>query len=199
MEYRFNNWTHQDSYIECADRVWATKVNGYFKRAEWIQQWNLGIVRDQVGTSMTDEIEHKRDYTLLKARGQQCTIPSSCHNLACPNGINTPRLWKTIVLSIIQIQVTDEKWWPGEMTNHCVKYYSDRTWQRRDIDWKIILVRCALWHWPWRYDHGSWPSHTLGSRTIIVQNIFQIEQGSKKLWLTDRQPGLLVSEYLTKG
>ena len=45
-----------------------------------------------------------------------------------------------------------------------------------------VLGMCALWPWPQRYDLGSRSWHTLGSLTIIVWNIIQIQLGNEELW-----------------
>ena len=45
-----------------------------------------------------------------------------------------------------------------------------------------ILGMCALWPWLWRYDLWSRSWQTLGSWTIIVWNIIQIQHDSEELW-----------------
>ena len=45
-----------------------------------------------------------------------------------------------------------------------------------------VLGMCALWPWPRRYDLGSRSWQILGSWTIIVWNIIQIQLGSEELW-----------------
>ena len=45
-----------------------------------------------------------------------------------------------------------------------------------------ILGMCVLWPWNKRYNLGSRSWHTLGSWTIIMWNIIQIQFGSEELW-----------------
>ena len=45
-----------------------------------------------------------------------------------------------------------------------------------------VLGMCAMWPWHGRFDHGSRSWHTLGSWTISVWNITQIQLGSDKWW-----------------
>ena len=68
------------------------------------------------------------------------------------------------------------------MYNHCVKYYTDPTWQWGVMARTRISSKCALWTWPWRYDLESTSWQTLGSWTTIVWNIIQIQLGSEELW-----------------
>ena len=71
---------------------------------------------------------------------------------------------------------------PWVMDNNFVKYYPDPTWQWGVMARTRISSICALWPWPRRYDPRSRSWHTLGSWTIIVWNIIQIERGIEELW-----------------
>ena len=64
----------------------------------------------------------------------------------------------------------------------CVKYYPDLTWRWGVIARTWIISMWALWPWHWRYDPGSITWHTLGSWTISVWNIIQIQHGNEELW-----------------
>ena len=77
---------------------------------------------------------------------------------------------------------------PSVMDNKRLKYYPDPTLQWGNMARTQILVMCALWPWPWRYDLGSRSWHTLGSWTAIVGNIIQIQLGSEELWPGHRFP-----------
>ena len=73
----------------------------------------------------------------------------------------------------------------------CVINYQDPTWQWGVMAWTRIFSMCALWPWPWRYDLRSRSWHNLGSWTISVWNIFEIQHGSEELW-----PGHGFSVYM---
>ena len=114
--------------------------------------------------------------------------------------------WTTIVGNIIQIKhgirsydpdkdfgyvctvtLTLEIWpWTKVMKHHwvmdnnLVRYYPDPTRQWGVMVWAQIFSICALW--PWRYDLRSRSWRTLGTWTIIVWKIIQIQLGSVELW-----------------
>ena len=71
---------------------------------------------------------------------------------------------------------------PWVMDNNCVKYYPDPIWQWGVMARTWILGMCVLWPWNKIYNLGSRSWHTLGSWTIIVWNIIQIQFGSEELW-----------------
>ena len=61
----------------------------------------------------------------------------------------------------------------------------------RSYDRDTVLCMYALWPWPWRCNLASWWWHALGSWTISVWNIIQIQRGSEELW-----PGRIFSVYV---
>ena len=71
---------------------------------------------------------------------------------------------------------------PWVMDNNCVKYHPDQIWLWGVMVRTRIFGICALWPWPLRYDLGSRWRHNLGSWTIMVWNIIQIQLGSEELW-----------------
>ena len=62
------------------------------------------------------------------------------------------------------------------MYNKCVKYYQDPIWQWGVMVRTRISGMCALLPWPWRYDFGQIPWHSLGSWTTIAWNNIWIGQ-----------------------
>ena len=128
--------------------------------------------------------------------------------------------WKISVWNIIQIPLYNDELWPVDRFSvyaHCDPDLGDMTLcQGHDTPLVHGQQLCELltrsnfavrscgpdtdfgyvWPWPWRYDLRSNLWHTLGSWTIILWNIIQIEQVGTELWpgqevdrWTDRQTG----------
>ena len=106
----------------------------------------------------------------------ECEILSRSNFAVRSNGPDTDfRYVYTVTLTLeiwLSVKLMTRPW---VMDNNCVKYHQDPPWQWGVMARAHILVMCALWPWPWRYDPGSghytplgtklWPGHDVNRQT----------------------------------